>query len=340
MTELAELPPRVGVGLPADYAQLDLSDPRYSWARRVGVQAAAVSRRGGAPPAEPVSFVQLTVAVVADWSAGREPGPALGLSDVDGSGSVAAPSTPEPSGSTVDRQDGVGWVVPAGAPGGRAGPEPVEAVPVGAVPVGAVPVGAVPAGVVPVARSAGDDWLRPPAYLLVNGLPAAQLVLERRLRPPGAPAEVRTFAVEVLVPLPGSGHVVVVTAATTNASRQDEAEWTALAVAGTLTYRPAARPAVPAAPPEQPLPELRFADPARLLVQPDPSDPPTPGPPTQVSLTPAAGSPAAGSAAAASRAGPPRGMIGQAAVDQLAGLVARHPAAPGAAGSAGPAGSR
>jgi hypothetical protein len=314
MTELAELPPRVGVGLPADYAPLDLSDPRYSWARRVGVQAAAVSRRGGAPPAEPVSFVQLTVAVVADWSTGREPGPAPGLSGVDGSGSAAAPSTPEQSGSTVDRQGGGARMPPAGAPGGRAEVVPVEAVPVEGVPAEVVPVEAVPVDVAPAVRSAGDDWLRPPAYLLVNGLPAAQLVVERRLRPPGAPAEVCSFAVEVLVPLPGSGHVVVVTAATTTASRQDEAEWTALAVAGTLTYRPAAHPAAPAAPPEQPLPELRFADPARLLAPPDPP--------------------------AASRAGPPRGMIGQAAVDQLAGLVARHPAAPGVAGSAGPAGSR
>jgi hypothetical protein len=287
------LPPRVGVGLPADYELLDLADPRYAWARRLGVQAAALSRRGTGTPAGPISFIQLTVAVVRDWSVDREPEPER--SDVDG----AAASTADRNGSTVDGA-GTAWAVPAGAPDG-------------------------PAQVVPPVPAADDDWLRPPAYLLVNGLPAAQLVVRRRLRLPGAQDDIRSVAVEVLVPLAGSGHVVVVTAATPDPVRQAEAEWTALAVAGTLAYRPAARPRDRPAPADQPVPELRFADPARLLAPPD------------LLATAGTSAPHARPGAPARVGGPPRGTIGQAAVDQLAGLVAvRRPAArPGGAAGGG-----
>ena len=129
-----------------------------------------------------------------------------------------------------------------------------------------------------------DDWPAPPAYLYVNGLAAIQLTVARPVAVPGG--TIHTHSTEVLVPLPETGHVVMVTASTTDPARQAEAAWTAQAVAGTLSYRPtptaAAEPSAPA-----PLPELRFA----TLV--------TTGPPRPTR----------------------RGTIGQAAVDQLTALA-------------------
>ncbi|MEN3356062.1 MAG: hypothetical protein V7637_44 [Mycobacteriales bacterium] len=438
MGGLAEVPPRVGVGLPTDYELLDLADPRYRWARQFGVQAAGMFRRGAGTPTDPISFIQLTVAVVADWSASEstvEPVPsAVDQSTVELGRSVPpAGPPPEAPGRSSPPAGLFGWTGPAvaagpdatarsgGAPGslGWAGPAG-SGVPdawagsgtpgasdrmgpggsVGGSGVFGWAEPAAPAGsngtAVPPDADA-RDWLRPPAYLLVNGLPAAELVLERRLRPPGSAAGVRSWTVEVLVPLAGTGYVVVVTGATTDPARQDETEWTALAVAGTLTYR-AGGPSTPAHVVEQPIPELRFADPERLIAAarhvdtPPPTSPPgppanpPPGPqaappltgPLPVSVPPAGpasaglppvgpalagpsvgsasgGLPPVGSTSAGSSpvgsvsagppsvgvvpgrpAGPPRGTIGQAAVDQLAGLVAGHPATSraGAGGSA------
>jgi hypothetical protein len=254
------------------------------------------------------------------------------MSIVDGAPAAADPST-------VEGPRTLGWVGAAEAPAAAELP-PTELGP------------AVPAQ--------DGDWLRPPAYLLVNGLPAAQLVLLRRLRPPGAPADVVSWTTEVLVPLTGSGYLAVITGTTTDRDREDEAEWTTLAVAGTLTYRPASSP-TPAPPPrEAPIPELRFASTAQLLAsyaEPSPAGSPAldassdagvvpaPGPaPAQnsaVAAPPPRGSLGIGTLGAATlRAGPagsapagsppvPRGgTIGQAAVDQLSRLVAGHPSAP------------
>ena len=284
---LAELPPRVGVGLPTDYELLDLDDPRYRWAHQFGVQVAGVFRRGAGTPADPISFVELTVAVVRDWStvdsstvdppsSGVEPGRTLPPPGAAPSGSLGRTG---PSGR-VGRSGSVGsgGSGVAGAPAGSFGWTGASA-PVGPVGSGgsSAPVGVVgrtgPAGSIGSAGSAavsglpapdGGDWLRPPAYLLVNGLPAAELVLERRLRPPGASAEIRSWTVEVLVPLAGTGHIVVISGATTDPQRQDETEWTTLAVAGTLTYRPGGLP-TPAPAVEQPIPELRFANPTQII---------------------------------------------------------------------------
>jgi hypothetical protein len=383
---LAELPPRVGVGLPTDYELLDLDDPRYRWAQRFGVQAAGVFRRGAGTPADPISFIELTVAVVREWST-------VDSSTVDSapSGGEAGRAVPPPdavpagslgwTGSAAGPAGSVGWTEPSGRMGssGRVGrPGPVGPVgsgvagasaglfgwtgspaPVGpggpggsgglagsggsGAPVGALgragPVGSIgSAAVSGLPASGGGDWLRPPAYLLVNGLPAAELVLERRLRPPGTSAEIRSWTVEVLVPLAGTGHVVVISGATTDPERQDETEWTTLAVAGTLTYRPGGLP-TPAPAVEQPIPELRFADPNRVIAAAAAEDAaPTADPPAIAAATadPATGAPAQPATVpgppagppAGPAPGPPRGTIGQAAVDQLAGLVAGHPSAP------------
>jgi hypothetical protein len=347
MGALAELPPRVGVGLPADYELFDLADPRFQWARRFGVQAAGLSRRGAGTPDDPISAVQLTVSLVPDWT-----------STVD-----SAVSTVESVGSTVD-VDAPPAGVPAAGGASRDRPSSVRA-----------PAPELAA----IGPAQGGDWLRPPAYLLVNGLPAAHLVLLRRLRPPGAPAEIVSWTTEVLVPLPGSGYLAVITGATTDPARQDEAEWTTLAVAGTLTYRPASTP-TPAPPPEEaPIPELRFASTAQLLAPyaepatdellagpappaaaPGPAPASAPdragavpdragavpdralsgAPPSRGSLgggslglaTLGAGSVGVAPAEPPRAAGPPpapRGAtIGQAAVDHLNRLVAGHPSAP------------
>jgi hypothetical protein len=314
---LAEPPPRVGVGLPTDYELLDLADPRYRWARGFGVQAAGLHRRGAGTPTDPISFIQLSVAVVPDWSASLstvEPAPSTVDRPAAEPGRPASPAGPPPRTPTRSSPPvgSFGWTGPVEPVGSDAGTgsfggsgvfgwtEPIEPT----EPAGSAESNGMAA---PVHAVAGD-WLRPPAYLLVNGLPAAELVLERRLPPPGGGTDIRSWTVEVLVPLAGTGHVVVVSGATTDPARQDETEWTVLAVAGTLTYRPGGLP-TPAPVAEQPIPELRFANPEQLIAAARQLDPPPPTSPP--------GSPA----------GPPRGTIGQAAVDQLAGLVAAHPAA-------------
>jgi hypothetical protein len=217
---MTALPPRLGVAFPADYQVLDLAAPPYAWAGRLGIRAAALSRRGAGTPADPISFIQLTVALMADWSRSDPVPAAAAMSVVDTPGRPAQPA---------------------------------------------------------------------------NGLAAvAQLAVDRRIGLPGG--EVAALAAEVFVPLPGSGYVAVVTAATTDPARRPEAEWTAQAVAGALSYRPAARPVGPEPDPAA-VPELRFAD----LI---------PGPPRADLIQ--------GPPRADLSSRPPRtGMIGQAAVDQF-----------------------
>jgi hypothetical protein len=251
----AALPPRVGVAFPAAYTMLDLRDPDLSWARGAGIQAAAQTRRGSGTPDDPLSLITLSLAVVPNWVSTSE-GPE---SHVDKPSSRSTMETGPPS--TVDagrpRPSGLIGQIPAADPA-----PPAPAVP---------PVGT-------------DDWPEPPAYLYANGMVAIQLTVARRIPTPAGP--IQSYSTEILVPLPETTHVVIITAATTDPARRAEAAWTAQAVAGTITYRPTptAKPE-PAEPP--PLPELRFA----TLFTPAPVRP--------------------------SR----RGTIGQAALDQLTALA-------------------